>query len=112
MTSATHRMFARRLKMARESRGLSQVALAKAAKITPAAISHFERGARTPSLANLLKLADALHTSTDYLVNRTDEPAGLAAADVLLRPYQNLSLGEIVATLALLESMLARLKAS
>ena len=35
-----------------------------------AAISHFETGQRVPSLASLVKLADALDTSVDALLGR------------------------------------------
>lgn len=72
-----------RLRMARESGGLSQSQLADKAGLTAAAISHFETGQRAPSFENLRKLADALGISVDYLLGRINEQQhgkGLAAA--------------------------------
>lgn len=64
--------FSRRLRAARELRALSQGDLARKSGLQSAAISHFETGRRRPSHANLLRLADALDVSTDYLTGRVD----------------------------------------
>src|SRR6516162_9696833 len=75
--------FQHRLRLARESRGLSQADLANKTGMQPAAISHFETGQRSPSFENLRKLADSLSVSVDYLLARIDEEQhgrGLAAA--------------------------------
>ncbi|WP_028782866.1 helix-turn-helix domain-containing protein [Thalassobacillus devorans] len=37
-------------------------------------ISNWERGYTTPSLQNILALADALDCTTDYLLGRSDQP--------------------------------------
>ena len=50
--------------------GYTQAALAARAGLAPAAVSHFETGARHPSAANLERLADALAVSVDYLLDR------------------------------------------
>lgn len=69
-------IFAKRLKSAREElRGLSQGELAKKTGLQPAAISHFETGARKASLNNLRKLAEALNVTIDYLLGRSDDPS-------------------------------------
>lgn len=54
--------------MARDAAGLTQADAAAQAGLTPAAISHFEKGRREPSAGNLRKLVRALGTSADYLL--------------------------------------------
>ena len=84
--------FEERLRAARESRRLSQGALAERAGLQPSAVSHFETGTRKPSFENLRRLADALEVSTDYLLGRTAAMTGSAAgADQLHRHYSGLS---------------------
>ena len=58
------------LVVARKMRGLSQGELAARAKLLPMTISHYETGERGPSLENLVKLADALNVSVDFLIGR------------------------------------------
>ena len=65
-------VFRDRLRMVRKRRGFSQDDLAKRAGLQASAISHFETGTRKPSFNNLLRLADALEITTDYLVGRAD----------------------------------------
>lgn len=84
--------FSQRLQRLREDRDLSQDELSKKSKLQPSAISHFETGARKPSFDNLRKLADALETTVDYLMGRTDSPdAALAAGDQLYRDFEKLT---------------------
>lgn len=64
--------FSERLKNLREHKGLLQTEVANAVGVTPAAISQFECGTREPSFEVVGALADALHTTTDYLVGRTE----------------------------------------
>lgn len=78
-------IFKKRLTSARKLRELSQEELAKKSGLKPAAISHFETGARKPSFDNLRKLTDALNVTADYLLGRTDDPEGFAEADVAFR---------------------------
>ena len=59
---------ANRIKNQRAKLRITQTDLAKAAKLTPAAISQFESGARKPSFDALSKLATALKVTTDYLL--------------------------------------------
>ena len=59
---------ASRIKSRRMKLGITQTQLAKAARLTPAAISQFESGARKPSFDALSKLATALKVTTDYLL--------------------------------------------
>ena len=62
--------FAAALQRHRTSRHLSQGDLAQRTGLQPSAISHFEKGRRSPSLSNLTKLADALGVSLDELAGR------------------------------------------
>jgi transcriptional regulator with XRE-family HTH domain len=59
------------LRDCRELRGLSQTELAERTGLKPSAISHFETGQRAPSLANLIRLADALDVPLDTLCLRS-----------------------------------------
>lgn len=61
-----------RITEARKARGWTQGQLAKMAKVTPAAISQIESGARLPMLPVLQKIADTLKVSLDFLAGRTD----------------------------------------
>ncbi len=66
------RAFRDRLRSARANKQLSQSDLAVRSGLQPSAISHFETGRRLPSLNNLIRLADALSVSADYLCGRSD----------------------------------------
>ena len=59
-----------RIAAARKERGLSQGQLAHKSGIAQAHVSHFECGTRAPRIDNLLKLADALGVTTDFLLGR------------------------------------------
>lgn len=61
-----------KLKLAeiRERQGKSQSDVAKASGLQVSAVSHFECGRRVPTLANLVKMADALGVSLDALAGR------------------------------------------
>ncbi len=57
-----------RLAAARIQRDMTQLELARKARMAPRAISHFEVGARRPSAANLRRLCIALGCSSDYVL--------------------------------------------
>jgi transcriptional regulator with XRE-family HTH domain len=78
-------IFPDRLRAARELRELNQGQLADLAKLQASAVSHFETGIRKPSFDNLKRLADALNVTTDYLLGRVEDPAGLAGAERIHR---------------------------
>ena len=78
-------VFPERLRAAREMREMSQGQLAGCTKLQPSAVSHFETGSRKPSFDNLKRLADALDVTTDYLLGRVADPAGLAGAERIHR---------------------------
>jgi transcriptional regulator with XRE-family HTH domain len=92
-------VLAERLKTMREQKGLSQQALAEAARMTQSAFSRLEAGVvQQPRLAVLKRLAEALGVSVDYLVGTvrvpiTKHPADPAVGE-LLETYEGLSLAE------------------
>ena len=65
--------FSQRLREARHRRCMSQNNLAKCSGLEPSAISHFETGRREPSIKNLVRLADALSITCDFLLAREDK---------------------------------------
>jgi transcriptional regulator with XRE-family HTH domain len=88
--------FKDRLKQARTSKKLSQNELAKMVEVHVTNISRYERGENRPTTEVLSRLANALDTTTDYLMNgSTDE-----AADVNISDKELLSLFKRVSTLS------------
>lgn len=63
---------AERIKNLRESRKMTQVRLGIEISVTQETISGYEIGRIVPPADMLVKLADCLHTSTDYLLGRTN----------------------------------------
>jgi len=101
-------IFSERLRAARELRNMSQTDLAKAAKLQPSAISHFETGRRSPSFANLKALADALKITTDYLIGRSDQPnISNAVSSKLMRNAEKMS-AEDLQTLESMADLMAK----
>lgn len=65
----------RRLKELREKRGISQLKLAMDLGLTQNSVSRYESGVREADYKTLIALADYFNVSTDYLLDRTDNPA-------------------------------------
>lgn len=61
-----------RIRNLREDHDLTQRELADYLRCTQVSYSHYERGARDIPSDVLSRLADFYHTSTDYLLGRTD----------------------------------------
>lgn len=57
-------------------KGMTQKELAQKSGITESAISHYIKGDRVPRGVNLVKIANALGTSTDFLLNLGDDDKG------------------------------------
>ena len=72
MSSASHGLFADRLREVREKLRLTQAEVGERSGLQAGAINHFEAGRRSPSFDNLKRLADALEVSVDYLLGRTE----------------------------------------
>ena len=61
-----------RIRNLREDMDLKQTTLAEYLNVSQRAYSRYENGERGIPIEILSKLADYYHTSTDYLINRTD----------------------------------------
>lgn len=64
--------FPERLKMLRDDKGFTQQQLAEVLNITVSSVSHYENGSRQPSIEILIRLADVMNVSIDYLVGTTN----------------------------------------
>jgi len=73
-------LHAERLRMKRLEARLSQRALGEQIGMDQAHVSRIERGERVAiTIQTLVKLADALQVSTDYLLGRDHDPTTAAA---------------------------------
>ena len=72
-------MYLKRLRTLRLSAGLKQSEIAEMLGIQQTVYSRYERGFQTIPLHFLIKLADFYNSSTDYILNRTNE----------INPYSN-----------------------
>ena len=63
-----------RMRDLREDRDLKQKEVAAVLGIDQRVYSNYETGKRDIPLRLLVKLADFYHTSTDYLLGRTNDP--------------------------------------
>lgn len=73
-------MLSKRLKLIRKRRGLTQDGLANKVKTTKGTISNYENGHSTPSNEMLRDLADALDTTTDYLLGRVEADSNIGGS--------------------------------
>lgn len=71
--------FGRRVRQSREERGWSQGDLARECGLTPSGVAHFEAGRREPRLTSIVRLAEALDISADYLVGISNQPQASVA---------------------------------
>lgn len=62
------------LKKYRIEKGITQIRLSIAAEVSQETISAYESGKAMPSAETLIKIADFLDVSIDYLLDRTDNP--------------------------------------
>ena len=60
-------IISKRIKFAREYRGIKQRALAPLCGITPSALCQFERGRNAPKRKTLVAICQALNVSSDFL---------------------------------------------
>lgn len=64
-----------RIKFLRELKNMTQKDLAAQADLTTVQLSRYETNDRKPDPEALRRIVDALHTSGDYLLGRTEDPA-------------------------------------
>ena len=60
------------LKLLRQKKNVTQIRLSIAAEVSQETISAYESGKALPSAETLIKLADFLDTSVDYILDRTE----------------------------------------
>lgn len=65
--------FSERLKTLRKEAGLTQVDVAEKLGISQPAYASWERGVKKPTQENLVKIAQILSVSIDYLLDNSDE---------------------------------------
>lgn len=65
--------FSKRLNATRREKGFTALAVATELGIELRSYRNYESGNREPSLATLVKLADLLEVSTDYLLCRGED---------------------------------------
>ncbi len=61
------------IKDARKEKGLKQIELARLINVSIQTISGYETGYAQPPIDTLIKIADVLETTTDYLLGRTND---------------------------------------
>ncbi len=84
--SHEHDHLADNIRAVREARGLSQQQIAKAAGIPRATWTHLESGGANPTLAVLIKVANALQVRLDELLAAPHQPARhLKASELTVR---------------------------
>lgn len=66
-------IFARRLKQARNEKGYTQEQLAKKLGIARITLTQYERAINEPLFQTLIKIADSLEISLDWLCGRTEK---------------------------------------
>src|SRR6185369_6980638 len=95
--SGEHDHLADNIKALRETRGLSQQQIAKAAGIPRATWTHLESGAANPTLAVLIKVANALQVRLDELL-ASPRRAGrhIRAADLPVRKRDDVTIRKLL----------------
>jgi Zn-dependent peptidase ImmA (M78 family)/DNA-binding XRE family transcriptional regulator len=83
MTTGTVGFVKERLKQAREGRALTLVAIADLIGVTPAAISHYEKGEHAPRHELLEKLAEKLNLPTGFFLKQS--PVSRESAKLFFR---------------------------
>jgi transcriptional regulator with XRE-family HTH domain len=90
--------FANRVKTLRAQRSIKATALAKTAGVSPASVWQWEHAGAVPRKATLVKLADALHVSPDYLLkgSRTAPPTASAPSISPVASLDDASLEDLI----------------
>lgn len=100
-----------RIRYLRTKQGLSQQALAYDIGVSAAALSTYEIGERTPSLATVNALASYFHVSTDYLLGlpqTKDLTVEEALSSIMTSDGQKLDDYDKKLVAALIEGMIAK----
>ncbi len=76
-----------RLKLCRLQHKYSQKYVALSVGVATPTVSMWESGTKSPSIENLIRLADLYGTTVDYLIGRSDPPGGVVAHRPQLTEY-------------------------
>jgi transcriptional regulator with XRE-family HTH domain len=106
-------LFSQRLKEARQRRGFTQSELSRRSGVHEKAIAKYERGVGLPAADTLVKLAQTLGVSTDYLLFAYAKPDGVPVVKdpVLYEKYfvlEELNEDDRKSILNVLDSLIAR----
>ena len=89
MSSMDQKAIGRRIKAARERKGLTQEELAEEVDLSPMHVSVIERGVKLPKLETLINIANVLDVSADVLlqdvVNNQTKLFASEASELFLR---------------------------
>ena len=73
--------FGERLAQLRIKSGFTQKVIGEKVGVSKSAFANYESGERHPNFETIVKIADALNVSVDYLLGRTDQPFMAAAEE-------------------------------
>ena len=112
-TASAAENFPQRFRELRKARGMSQAELAEAVGVHFTQVSRYERGDSRPNSATVTRLARALDTTVDYLMNGSaDEIAADAGLEreliARLRQIQGLPREERRTVLSLMDAFIAK----
>ena len=96
--------FSERIRAVRMMRGITQEQLAEMADISRVMIGRYETTDQLPALDTLIRIADALGVSTDYLLGRTEAMDEPFAGQYVEPPKPPRSTGKLPRTAAELEA--------
>ena len=84
-------MFSKRLNETRKAKGFTAQKMADQLELALRSYQFYEGGKRSPSLDTLVKIADILDVSTDYLLCRDDfiHSRGVSADGYPINPLKN-----------------------
>jgi transcriptional regulator with XRE-family HTH domain len=106
--AALRRGLAKRIRAARLGLGLSQEALADAVGIGSEMLGRYERALKFPSHLTLIRLAEALGTTTDELLGVDLADARKPRPSPFVRGFERLSHAQRALVLALMRELEAR----
>ncbi len=67
-------MFTERFVKLLQNNGVTAYKIAKDTGISQGLMGEYKKGIKLPTIQNLVKIADYLNCSVDYLLGRTDKP--------------------------------------
>ena len=99
-------MFAKRLKVLRAEKDITQAEFAKIIGVAQQTVGSWEKGKSTPSYELLNKIADYFNVSSDYLLGRESHNVSLSAEQkTILKDFDSLTIEARKAFLIMLKSL-------